>query len=218
MCLFIGVHFNGTGLAGTLTGTNILRNGAIGASGYALTAGNALAVIDKCMMVREGDCALGTRIGAAMSDAATTGVTDRHLAHRTLVTGNGQHFHFSGMIRMPAQRHLYTLLHNGTLFINAATHGRLRTGNDFLSDGEQSLCQSVVLCQPCHFSKNLVLQFLYVRVKLSQSEAPSNCYCFDYPFLSFDMLSFIPFSFSYFLTRKEKLSHRHVSGGYSCAL
>ena len=166
MGLLVFVHADGPGLAGALAGADVLGDCAVRAGLHAASAGNALVMVNHRRMVREGDSALGARIGAAVGNAAAACVADGHLAHRALVTGNGQHLHLGGVAGVSAHGHLHPLGDDGAFLVDAAAHGGLRAGNDGFRDVQQSLPQLVLPGQASHLTKYLVLQLLYVCVKL----------------------------------------------------
>ena len=108
------------------------------------------------MVVVEGDSPPAADVLTAVGKTAPAGV--RHLipGGRTLVAGYVNNLNYIRIVRMAAHGHFDALGQNGALLIDAAAHGRLLAGDNYLGYVHHTLQKLVGPCHPGSFPEDFV--------------------------------------------------------------
>ena len=104
-----------------------------------------------------------------MCKTSSASVRDFISANGALIAGNINNLDNVRIILVSAHRKVYALLENGSFLINAATHCRSFSRNDYFRDIVKVFVQSVFPCLSGNLSQNLVFQMLYLCVKFSHT-------------------------------------------------
>ncbi len=143
-------------------------NGAVRADLGAGAALLALALVDMCHVVFvKGECTEAAHILAPVGKAPAARRRDLVAADRALIAGNVDNLNHVGVVLVAAHGNLDALGQNGALLVYAAAHGRNFARHDGLGNIDCALRQAVCPCLPRDFPQDLVLQMLYLGIKLS---------------------------------------------------
>ncbi|CCX36779.1 putative uncharacterized protein [Clostridium sp. CAG:1013] len=160
-------HADGFDLAGVLTGTLLVDNGAVRAHLSALAALHALGFVDMSpQMLVKSDGSYAASVLAPVSNTAPAGVADIVTGHGALIASDVDDLDDVGVLLIAAHSHLDTLSHDGALFVDAAPHSGLFL-HDELGDLGIGVQQPVLKSVPGYLAEHLVFEILYLGVKFS---------------------------------------------------
>ena len=166
-CLLLIVHLNGTDLAGTLTGTDIFRDGAIGTCLCTASAMDALIGINfRLAILTLGDGALGAGLHAAMCQTAAAGIADGIPVNRAFITGNINDLNDIAAA-LTAQYIMYTLTDNGTFLIYTAAHRWFLSRNNLLRYRIIYIVHFLIQSMLRNRTQHLIFEQLDVSFKIS---------------------------------------------------
>lgn len=100
-----------------------------------------------------------------MNDAASARGGDENAVNRALVAGNVDDLDDVRIILVAAERELNTLLKYRAFLVDAATHARLGTGDDFLGNIGVNARHIAVVGAFDYLFEYFVFQFLYFCVE-----------------------------------------------------
>ena len=162
---FVLVHRNRTHFAADHARTMLADYRAVWASLSALAALDALLLVDDRLFVDNRNRASRADVLTTMNDAASARGGDENAVNRALVAGNVDDLDDVRIILVAAERELNTLLKYRAFLVDAATHARLGTGDDFLGNIGVNARHIAVVGAFDYLFEYFVFQFLYFCVE-----------------------------------------------------
>ena len=165
--LLLVVHLNCANLAGTLTGTDIFGNRAIGTCLCTASAMDALIRINfRLAVLALGDGTLRAGLHAAMCQTATAGIADGITVNRAFIAGNINDLNHVAAA-LTTQYVMYTLTDDRTFLIYAAAHGRLLSRYNLLRYRVIYIVHLLIQGMLRNRAQHLIFDHLDVSFKIS---------------------------------------------------
>ena len=170
---FILIHADCLNLAGIFTGANAIDNRGIRANPRTRSAFAAFGFINmRHMVVVKFKRAEPANVLAAMCQAPTAGIRHLIAAHRAFITCDIDDLNHIRVLFMASHCELHALCKDSALFIDAAAHSRLFTGNNHFRNVRQVLRERIVPCLSGDLAQNFIFQMLHFCIKFAHFKTP----------------------------------------------